>query len=145
MNDMNHEAKLMSLDDLDVTKSSDKPFEFEYIDHTGKATGIFFSVLGGESQTVKSEVARLQNDRRRQHAAREVRSKVGVGAKKIEFDSYEEDVEYGRKIAAVRLVGWRGISNPFTADNALRLCQSNSHVAAAITEQSEAIENFMQG
>lgn len=154
-------SKPVSLGDLDAAKASDKGFEFEYTNPAGKPTGIFFKVLGGESEMVKAEIARLQNERRRQHAAREVNRKIGVGAKKVEFDAFEEDVAYGRKLAAVRLIGWRcpgqteglsdeqkgrfsGISDPFTPENALRLCQSNSHIAEAITEQSEAIENFTQ-
>jgi hypothetical protein len=160
---MNQEVKVLtgvSLSDLDATKASDKAFEFEYINKAGNATGIFFKVLGGESETVKAETARLQNERRRQHAAREVRSKIGVGAKKIEFDSFESDVEYGRRLAAVRLVGWRtptqtdgltaeqikrfsGINDPFTVENALRLCQSNDHIAESITVQSDTMENFI--
>lgn len=141
---MNAETKPVSLDDLDASKASDEGFEFEYINHLGKHTGIFFKVLGGESETVKSEIARLQNERRRQHASREVNRRVGVGAKKVEFDTFESDVDYGRRLAAVRLIGWRGIADPFTPENALRLCKSNSHIAEAITAQSEAMENFTQ-
>lgn len=139
---MNAETKPVSLDDLDAAKASDTPFEFEYINPAGKPTGIFLSVLGGESEKVKTEVARLQNDRRRQQAAREVRAKVGVGAKKVEFDTFESDVDYGRRLAAIRIVGWRGITEPCTPDNALRLCQSNANIAAQVTQQSEAMENF---
>lgn len=134
----------MKLDDLNATKASSTPFEFEYIDHKGNATGIFFLVLGGESEEVKAETCRLQNERRQRHAARAVSQKIGVGNRKVEFDRYEDDVDYGRRVAASRIAGWRGIDDPFTKENALKLCQNNDHIAATITSQSEAMENFIK-
>lgn len=134
----------MKLEDLNATKASSTPFEFEYVDHQGNPTGIFFTVLGGESEEVKAETCRLQNERRQRAAARAVSQKIGVGAKKSEFDRYEDDVEYGRRIAASRLVGWRGIDDEFSPENALRLCKNNDHIAATITAQSEAMENFIK-
>ena len=133
----------ITLNDLDATKASAEAFEFEYINAAGEATGIFFSVLGGESEVVRAETSRLQNERRRKAAAREVAQKVGVGARKVEFEPFESDVIYGRRLAAVRLVGWRGIDDPFTPEAALYLCQNNDHIAAQITEQSNAMENFI--
>lgn len=134
----------MKLDDLNATKASSAPFEFEYIDHKGNPTGIFFIVLGGESEEVKAETCRLQNERRQRAAARAVSQRVGVITRKAEFDRYEDDVEYGRRIAASRLIGWRGIDDEFSKENALKLCQNNDHIAATITAQSEAMENFIK-
>lgn len=139
------EAKAgVSLNDLDTTKASSEPFEFEYINHRGMPSGIFFSVLGGESEVVKAETARLQNERRQKAVTRQINAKIGVGARAVDYDKFEDDVAYGRRIAAARLVGWRGIKDPFTPAAALQLCQSNDHIAAAITAQSEAMENFIK-
>lgn len=150
-----------TLDDLDATKAGESAFEFEYINEDCKPTGVWLSVYGGESEFVTKETARLQNERRRQIAAREMNSKVGVGKHRVDFTPYESDVEYGKRIASVRLAGWRGagqldgltpeqqgrfcgIAAPFTPENALRLCQRNALMAAQITEQSEATANFMK-
>ena len=79
----------------------------------------------------------------------------------MEFDLFEEDIEQGKRIAAARLAGWRGagevdgltdeekarfcgIAAPFNAENALRLCRSNVHIAAQITQQSEESANFIK-
>ena len=149
-----------SLDDLDAVAKGASAFEFEVDDDNGNPTGVWLSVYGGESEFVTSETARLQNERRRQAAAREINSKIGVGKHKVEFVPYESDVEYGKRVAAVRLAGWRtagqtdgltaeqkerfcGIAAPFTPENALRLCQRNEKIAAQITVQSEASENFI--
>lgn len=153
--------KAFTLDDLDASKASSTPFEFEYADEQGEPTGIWLSVYGGESEIVQRETARLQNERRRRQAAREVQAKVGAGQKKTEFEPYESDVEYGKRVAASRLAGWRtkgqmdglsaeeklrfcGIDAPFTPENALLLCQRNSLIASQITLQSEASGNFMK-
>ena len=135
----------LSLDQLDATKASATAFEFEYIDtSTGECTGVFLSVLGSESEIVSAEVAKLINERRRKQAAREVQQKIGTGTKPVEFESIESDIEFGQRLAAVRLVGWRGISEPFTPENALRLCSNNRDIAAQITTHSDAISNFMK-
>ena len=142
---MSNDKKTYSLDQLDATSASKKAFEFEYRDpSTGDGTGLFFSVLGSESEVVTAEVARLINERRRKEAAREVNRKIGVGAKATEHDLFESDIEFGQRLAAVRLVGWRGITEPFTSENAMRLCKSNRDIAKQITDQSDTVGNFIK-
>lgn len=137
--------KQFSLDDLDATRASSEAFEFEYVNPAGDTTGIKFKVLGSQSETVTDVVNKLVNDRRRKEAAREIKRKVGVGAKAVEFEPLENDIEFGQRLAAVRLVGWTGIKEPFTPEGALKLCQTNRHIAAQITEQSDEMANFMVG
>lgn len=134
-----------SLDDLDATKASAEAFEFEYINPAGDSTGVFLKVLGSQSETVTKEVNKLVNERRRKEAAREIARKVGVGQKAVEFETMENDVEFGQRLAAVRLVGWRGISDAWSPENALKLCRTNRHVAAQVTAQSDEMANFMLG
>lgn len=158
---MSEKRNGLSLDDLDAVKSGSNAFEFEYSDEEGNLTGIWFSVLGGESEVVQAETARLQNERRHKEKAREINTKIGVGNKKVDFEPYESDVDYGKRVAAIRLVGWRepgndadltaeqkdrfrGIAAPFTPENALRLCKSNRHIAMQVAERSEESANFMK-
>ena len=134
----------VSLNDLDAAKASETPFEFNYVKPDGTETAIKLRVLGGQSEKVTQEVARLVNDRRRKEAVR--LAQVRVGNKRApEFETLESDVEFGQRLAAVRLVGWTGINEPWSEENALRLCKSNRHLAAQVAEQSEALENFMPG
>lgn len=132
-----------SLEDLDATKASAEAFEFNYINPAGDATAIFFKVLGSQCEKVTDVVNKLVNERRRKEAAREIKRKVGVGAKAVEFEPLESDIEFGQRLAAVRLVGWRGIKEPWSEAGALKLCQTNRHIAAQITEQSDEMANFM--
>lgn len=135
--------KEFSLSDLDATKAGEKPFEFEFLDPEGEGTGIFFSVLGSESETVTKEVARLVNERRKKEATRNMNNGFR-GKSNVEFESLESDVEFGQRLSAVRLVGWRGIKEEFTREGALLLCQTNRRAAAQITQQSDKPANFMK-
>lgn len=137
--------KSFSLNDLDATKAAAQAFEFEYINpETGEGTGVYLSVLGSESEIVTAEIARLINERRRKQAAREVQQKIGVGAKSIEFETMESDVEFGQRLSAVRLVGWRGITEQWSPENALKLCRTNRGIATQITQQSDTLANFIK-
>ena len=132
----------LSLDDLDSTKAAADAFEFEYVNALGEPSGVFLQILGSQAEVVTREVARLVNDRRRKEAARDVARRVGTGPKVVEFETLESDVEFGQRLAAVRLVGWRGITEAWSPENALRLCRGNRELAAQITTQSDLTGNF---
>lgn len=136
-------TKEFSLSDLDATKASSAAFEFEFILADGSNSGVFLSVLGGQSERVAQEVASLVNERRRKHAARQTQAAMRNKAAP-EFDSLESDVEFGQRLAAVRLVGWRGIKEAYTPEGALKLCKSNRDIAAQVTEASDNLANFMK-
>lgn len=87
---------------------------------------------------------KMINSRRQKEAAREATKRVGVGKRAADFEPFESDVEFGQKLAATRLVGWRGIDEPFTAELAMRLCARNEHIAAQIMQQSDEMGNFMK-
>lgn len=148
-----------SLDDLDAAQKSSEAFEFEYQNANGEPSGVFLSVVGSQAEKVTLAVAKLVNERRRKDAAREVQRRLQPNSKAIQFETMESDVEFGQRLAAVRLVGWRGpgqvdglsedqrsrfhgITDPWTEDNALRLCRTNRDVAAQVTLQSDAMGNF---
>lgn len=149
----------LSLDNLDASKACDKPFEFEHINALGEPTGVFLRVLGAQSEQVTTEVAVLINSRRQKEATREMQRRLQPGLKGATFEPLESDVEFGVRLAAVRLVGWRGpgetegltpeqvkrfqdITDPWTPANAMRLCRSHREIAAAVTLQSETMGNF---
>src|SRR4051794_27882190 len=52
---------MLSIDDLNAEVACERPFEFEFIGAKGEGTGIFFQVLGGESETVKAATNNLMN------------------------------------------------------------------------------------
>ena len=135
-------TKGISLADLDARKASDNPFEDEYFGPDGEATGIFFSVLGAESPTVVEETQKMINERRRKEAAAELRARTGGRKSDVVFVPIEDDIQFGQRLTAVRMVGWRGITEEFTPERALELIQSNQHIANWIAERSGDMTNF---
>ena len=136
-------ASSVSLSSLNAVKASDTPFEFEYITPDGDNSGVFLSILGGQSEVVTKTAAKMINEHRRKKAAREMNSRFN-SKNNVDFDTLESDVEFGQRLAAIRIVGWRGITDPFTPENALLLCQTNKLIAAQVMEQSENLANFMR-
>jgi hypothetical protein len=133
----------ITLSSLNAVKASEAPFEFEYITPDGSPSGVFLLILGGQSEVVTKTAAKMINEHRKKKAAREMNAKFG-SRHGVDFDTLESDVEFGQRLAAVRLVGWRGISDPYTPENALLLCQTNKLIAAQIMEHSENLSNFMR-
>lgn len=133
-----------SLKSLDARAASETPFEFEYLLPDGSPTGVFLSVLGSQSKEVTAEVNRLMNLRRSAEATQAIAAKTG-GRKADAFVTVESDIEFGQRVAAVRLVGWRGIEEPYDPDLALELCKSNQDIATQVAEKSSDMGNFMKG
>lgn len=131
-----------SLADLDARKASDGAFEFEYVLPDGEGSGVFLSVLGGQSKTVQDEANRLINERRRKEAVQAAQAKTSRNPET--YTSVESDVEFGQRLAAVRVVGWRGIKETFSPELALSLCRSNQDVASQVLERSNDMANFMK-
>lgn len=132
-------AKSFSLDQLDLAKQCESSFEFEVLDDaTGKGTGVFLSVIGAHAPAVQNFTKKALNERRRFDEMQEKRGKKAVTR------TIEEDIEFGTELASIRVVGWRGISDPFSPENAIRLCTINPPIKEQILKASEDIANFMK-
>jgi hypothetical protein len=131
---------MYSLDDLNVTKSCDTPFEFEVTDdQTGKGTGIFLSVIGGHAQRILDFIQTTMNERRTADAMAEKRDPRG---KQIHIVPIEDDIAYSTALVAMRVVGWRGIKDPYTPEGAVKLCTINPPIKEQILAKSENLANF---
>lgn len=129
----------ISIDDLDLTKQCDERFEFEVTDDaTGKGTGIFLSVVGAHAAIVQACTRKELNARRLADAMRE-RSGKGATPRPV-----EADMDFGTEMVAVRIVGWRGLSDPCTHDNAVKLCRVNPLIKEQVLKVSEDLANFLK-
>ena len=133
-------APLLDLSDLDAVAAGDTPFEIEYVRADGSGSGVFLLVLGGQSEKVQAEVNRLVNERRKKKAAAEALAK---GPDKADFTPIEDDIAFGHRLTAIRLVGWRGIKQEWSPENAFRLISRNSEIAEQVTTASNNLSNFM--
>lgn len=128
-------AKTISLDALDLTSQCEHAHEFEYLDPQGDGTGVFISVLGSQSPTVQDFVRKSLNQRRAREAMAIKRGK------EIET-TVEDDEHFSNQAAAIRIVGWRGITEPFTPALALKLVTINAELRGQVFKASNDLKNF---
>lgn len=125
----------LSLADLDLVSASENSYEFEYIRGNGAATGVFISVLGAQAPVVQEWIRKSLNRRRSQEA---MAAKRGKEIERL----VEDDEQFGIDAAAVRIVGWRGLSEPYSPENAKVLVTKNSEVRDQVLEASNNLGNF---
>jgi hypothetical protein len=126
---------LLSIDDLDLTAASDTPFDLEILNIKGVKTGIIIQVLGSESEKVQEWTNRQANRIRTQATQKSVTGKDKVR-------TAEEDDEYIIESAAVRVVGWKGLKDEYTKENATRLMSRNVHVRMQVLTASNDLGNY---
>lgn len=126
---------LLSIDDLDLTAASDTPFDLEILNIKGVKTGIIIQVLGSESEKVQEWTNKQANRIRTQATQKSVTGKDKVR-------TAEEDDEYIIESAAVRVVGWKGLKDEYTKDNATRLMSRNVHVRMQVLTASNDLGNY---
>jgi hypothetical protein len=54
----------------------------------------------------------------------------------------EDDEEFGIRNAAIRIIGWRGITEDYTPELAIKLCEVNPEIRAQVIEKSDELANF---
>lgn len=133
------EKATVSLADLDMKKHCEDGHRFEYLDGDHKGTGIFFTVLGAHAEKIEKWSNSELNARRRQEA---MQAKRGDD---VDVRLIEDDIEFGVEFVALRIIAWEGITQPYTPENALKLCRSNPMVFAQVRAASEKIANFTKG
>ena len=131
---------MFSINDLDVAKACETPFEFEVKDdETGKGTDIFISVIGGHAKVLADCITNKLNERRTADAMSLKRDPRG---KQTHIVPVEDDIEYNTELIALRVTGWRGISEPYSHENAIKLCTINPSIKEQILAVSENLKNF---
>lgn len=131
---------MYSINDLDVTKSCETGYEFEVTDDvTGKGTGLFLTVIGGHAQRIADFTKKSLNERRLADAMAEKRDPRGKNPK---VHLVEEDIEFSTELVAMRIIGWRGISDPYSHENAVKLCTVNPPIKEQVLARSEDLKNF---
>ena len=126
---------LLSIDDLDLTAASDTPFDLEVLNTKGVKTGLTLQVLGSESEKVQDWTNRQANRIRTQATQKSVSGKDKVR-------TAEEDDEYIVESAAIRIVGWSGLKDEYTKDNATRLMARNVHIRMQVLQASNDLGNY---
>lgn len=132
----------LSLADLNARAASNKGYEFEFI-YGGQPTGFFVTVLGANADAVTRVINAEVNAMRRRAQLAAARSAKSRQSDVPEFEPIEEDIASGQRLAAARIIGWRGIKEPFSPEAALTACENNPDLCVQILAASSAIENFL--
>lgn len=131
---------MYSLDDLDVTKACEQQYEFEVRDEsTGKGIGLFLTVIGGHAERITEFTKKSLNDRRMAEAMAAKRDPRG---KEVRIVPIEEDLQFSTELVAMRIVGWRGIKEPYTPEGAVKLCTINPLIKEQVLAASDNLKNF---
>lgn len=129
----------VSFSDLLVGKKSEA-VECEYVLPDGQQTGIYFSILPDQCAQAREATNALINRRRQAEAAREADALL---TRSQPVTPIEEDIQFSQNLAAIRLVGWRGIADvEYTPERALELCRENPDVASFILARSRKLASF---
>lgn len=132
----------ISFKSVNARDASEVPFQFEVLDPDGSGSGIVLGVLGGHSKAVTAEVNHLLNERRSIEATAALNARTG-GRKPAAYTTVESDIEFGQRLAAVRLVSW-SFAEDCTPQNALEFLQTNPDIADQVAEKSSNMGNFMK-
>lgn len=133
----------LSLSDFNARTASARGYEFEYL-VSGQPTGLFITVQGANSETVQAAINAEVNGRRRREAILAAKRAKARTNDAPEFETVEEDLEFGQRMAALRITGWRGVSEPYTPETALQLVRNNPEIATQVLEASNDLGNFMR-
>ena len=130
--------KTVSLESLNLSKDCEQGYEFELVDVKGNGSGIFLTVLGQHAEEPKKAIRKRLNAEITQNAMLQKRGK-DVPVKTIE--TLRDDNLHD---SAVYVTGWKGITEPCTLENVIKLFTINQEFMRQAIEESQKLENFTQ-
>jgi len=124
------------------TEIAEAGYEFELkLPGTGEGTGVFITVRGDQSKTVKAFGRKKYSEfkLREQQAKRR--------GKEVEDMTLEEAEELSVESAIVRVIGWKNITEngkevTFTKENAERIFKEYSWIKDQVMEEAGQLLNF---
>ena len=128
--------KTVSLESLNLTKDCEQGYEFELVDVKGNGSGISLIVLGQHAEEPKKAIRKRLNAEITQNAMLSKRGK-DIPAKTVE-DMRDDNLHD----AAVYVIGWKGITEPCTLENVVKLFSINQEFMRQAIEESQKLENF---
>lgn len=124
---------MKSLADLNTALHSETPYAFELM-IDGKPSCITLRVIGQQSETFVAAATAI---------AREFELAKGL-QNPSEFLPSEHSRQLTNRLVAARLVGWDGIVEPCTPENALTLVSTNQDAFNQVLAASNRVGNFIK-
>jgi hypothetical protein len=132
-------TETISIESLNLQKQCGESVPMPVLDLEGNPIpGIELYVLGSHAPSVKEWLYKQLNQER-QAIALKTRRKGKAG---LDVTPIEDDIEFGNEAVAVRIVGWKGLTEPWSPEQALRLCTINPEILRQVREFTEELRNF---
>lgn len=129
---------MIDIDSFDAVRQSEGGYEIELKDPKGNGTGVFVTIVGKHAEVVTRWTARLINE-----AQREAMYAQKSG-KQMQPKPIEELRARNIEGAALRVIGWRNVKQPFTQERMRSALSRNPHWIDQIVEESDDVGNFMK-
>ncbi len=130
----------LSLDDIEKQVSAADAVDLEPFLPNGEPSGITLLVRSDQNPVVVAGIDALMNARRRKELLTEAKARASRPGE--QFITSEEDGEHVRKLTAVRLAGWKGLDDPFTPENAVRLLKLAPTFISQILNKAAELGSF---
>lgn len=133
-------AKAISIASIEQQVATEEPSELELVLPNGDNSGIVVMVKSDQAPSVVEALNKLANTRRRKEAlaaAQAAKARPGEAVVPV-----EEDLLAYRKAVVVRMAGWKGVSDDFTEENALRLLKAAPGFGPQILEKAAEMTGF---
>lgn len=133
----------ISFNKLNTEYKCEQGYEFELISEDTEIKGVFLTILGDDSKTIKNHIIKLLDKSKMRAKMRERKDRDAI-------TPTAEDVQFGIEAAACKLIGWRGIDgvdgNPFpwSPENALALCTVNKEIREQVNKEAAELGNFLK-
>lgn len=132
-----------NLSALDTISACNKPVEIEIKDISGAPTGVFFSVLGKDSDVYRGRVRALADEAlRRQASGKPAVEKIDELERK-NIDALVA-ATVGWRTGVLPTLAWGDEQLEFSPDNARKVYAALLPVREQISEAINSVENFMR-
>lgn len=129
-------AQLVDITDFDVVGACERGHEFELRNPDGSGTGIKLFVLGSFAPEVVAHSARLAEQFINEQRLAQRKGKMAKSKTMEELKA--QNIEG----AVVRVVGWAGVRQPYTAELLRAALARNPHWVPQIVEAADDLGNF---
>lgn len=130
----------ISLADIEAKVAVDTPVDFEPDDASGNPSGIVLEVLSDQSPIVQERLRKLIQGQRKKDALLAVQQEKSRPGEVLA--DVAEQADYGRKLVAARLHGWKGVAEEFNEANAVKLLKLIPHFGPLILRKAEELGGF---
>jgi hypothetical protein len=130
---------VLSLADFNASAKCENAFEFPYLDENGKETSWLISVIGDQAPAVKRAIYSKFDKKRKQEDFAKKRGK------EVPIEDFEEIIADNFDSLAACIVGWSGITEPYSHELAKQALENNKLLAEQVKSASEDIKNFTKG